>query len=110
MKPRISFYETSGGGRPVRKYLHALDEQEAAPLLVALRNIETHGFKGTTVVRRVVKGKLWELKLGRHRIFYVLAKGPELVLLHACKKQGRRARKQDVEVASARMKEVLEVK
>jgi phage-related protein len=108
MKLKISFYATLSGGQPVRKYLRALDEHEAVPLGVVLEDIGAHGFKNTTASLRAIEGKLWELKVGRHRIFYVLIRGPEMVLLHACKKQGRKARKEDLELSKARMKEVLE--
>ncbi len=52
-------------------------------------------------------GKLWELKVSRHRIFYVLVMGPEMVLLHAYKKQGRKAPRGEIDLAKTRLKEVL---
>ncbi|RKH62669.1 type II toxin-antitoxin system RelE/ParE family toxin [Corallococcus aberystwythensis] len=108
MKLKVSFYATPRGGNPVQKYLHALADHEAAPLYASLRDIEVHGLKGTTASLRSIEGKLWELKVGRHRVFYVLLTGPEMVLLHACKKQGQKARKVDLELSRSRMKEVLE--
>ncbi|RKI73116.1 type II toxin-antitoxin system RelE/ParE family toxin [Corallococcus sp. AB049A] len=108
MKLKVSFYATPGGGSPVQKYLRALADHEAAPLYACLRDIEVHGLKGTTASLRAIQGKLWELKVGRHRIFYVLITGPEMVLLHACKKQGQKARKEDLDLSKSRMKEVLE--
>ncbi|MGQ0505990.1 MAG: type II toxin-antitoxin system RelE/ParE family toxin [Myxococcaceae bacterium] len=47
-----------------------------------------------------------ELKISQHRIFYVVIAGPEMVLLHAYKKQGQRAPPREIEVAKSRMKEV----
>jgi phage-related protein len=108
MKVKVSFYVTPGGGNPVQRYLLALDDHEAAPLFATLKDLELHGLKNTTASLRVIEGKLWELKVGRHRIFYVLVLGPEMVLLHACKKQSQKARKEDLDLAKARMKEVLE--
>ena len=108
MKLKVSFYVTPNGGRPVEKYLHALDDHEAAPLYAALEDIELHGLHGALVPYRVIESKLWELKIGRHRIFYVLVMGPGMVILHACKKQGRKARKEDLDLSKARMKDVLE--
>jgi phage-related protein len=105
---KLSFYVTPHGGRPVQRYLCALDDQEAAPLYATLRAIEVHGLENTTASLRVIDGKLWELKVGRHRIFYVLIRGPEMVLLHACKKQGQKARKEDLDLSKVRMKKVLE--
>ena len=55
----------------------------------------------------IIEGKLWELKITRHRIFYVLIVGPVMVLLHAYKKQGQKAPPRELEVARKRMKGVL---
>lgn len=104
---KIRFYRTHSGNAPVEKYLDSLDDHEAAPLFAALTDIERHGLEEAAVQFRVIKGKLWELKVGQHRVFYVLVTGPDMVLLHACKKQGRKARKEDLDLAKARMKEVL---
>jgi len=35
---------------------------------------------------RQLEGKVWEIRVGRHRIAYVVVSGPELILLHAFKK------------------------
>lgn len=108
MKLKISFYMTPSGGRPVQKYFRELDDHQAAPLYATLQDIELHGLKGATAALRAIEGKLWELKVGRHRIFYVLIVRSEMVLLHACKKQGQKARKKDLDLSRARMKEVLD--
>ena len=104
---KLSFYRTPNGNAPVEKYLDSLDSHEAAPIYAALNDIEENGLDDALAQRRPIKNKLWELKFDQHRIFYVLATGPTLVLLHACKKQSRRARKEDLDVALSRMKEVL---
>ena len=106
MTLHLSFYATRGGSRPVRKYIDALDEGEAARLYAALGHLESAGLKAAGVEYRAIAGKLWELKIGRHRVFYVLMTRSELVLLHACKKQGRKARKEEVALAMKRMREV----
>jgi phage-related protein len=41
-------------------------------------------------------------------VFYVLVTGPELVLLHAYRKQSQKAPRGEIEIAMRRMKEVLE--
>lgn len=105
---KILFYQTHSGNAPVERYLESLDDHEAAPIYAALRDIELQGLEGAAVQLRVIQGKLWELKVGQHRVFYVLVTGPDMVLLHACKKQGRKARKEELDLARARMKEVLD--
>jgi phage-related protein len=41
------------------------------------------------------------------RVFYVVVTGPEVVLLHAYKKQGQKAPRKEIETAERRMEEVL---
>jgi phage-related protein len=101
----VTFYETARGDRPVEEYIDDLSAKEAAKVLDALAAIEAHGME--VVVTRQIKGKLWELKVSATRVFYVLVTGPEVVLLHAYKKQGQKARLKEIETAERRMKEVL---
>lgn len=100
------YYYTSGKRQPVREYVDALPQEERAVVAAALLDIEEHDLEGTTVTRHI-DGKLWELKISRHRIFYVLIVGPVMVLLHAYKKQGQKAPSRELDVARKRMKEVL---
>jgi len=101
----VTFYETTRGDRPVEEYLDELPAKEAAKVLDVLAAIEAHGLE--TAVTRQVRGKLWELKVSANRIFYVLVTGPEVVLLHAYKKQRQKAPLKEIETAARRMEEVL---
>jgi phage-related protein len=57
---------------------------------------------------KLLDAELWEIKLSRHRVFYVLVQGPIMVLLHAYKKQSQKAPFRELEVARKRMREVLD--
>jgi len=54
-----------------------------------------------------IEGKLWEIRVSAHRVFYVLIDREEMVLLHAYKKQGQKLPLKEREVAMRRMKELL---
>jgi phage-related protein len=56
---------------------------------------------------RQLEGKLWEIRVGGHRVAYTVVTGPEMVLLHAFKKEGRRTSRHDLDLATRRAKEVL---
>ena len=101
----VTFYETARGDRPVEEFIDDLSAKEAAKVLDALAANEAHGME--VVVTRQIKAKLWELKVSATRVFYVLVTGPEVVLLHAYKKQGQKARLKEIETAQRRMEEVL---
>jgi transcriptional regulator with XRE-family HTH domain/phage-related protein len=85
---KIRFYETPSGQRPVEKYLAGLESTERAEVVEALDAAERYGLG--EVETRAIEGKLWEIKVPRHRVFYVLLLGPEMVLLHAYKKQSQK--------------------
>jgi len=56
---------------------------------------------------RQIEGKLWEIKIGSHRVFYVMIDGEEMVLLHAYKKQQQKLPIKERETALRRLKELL---
>lgn len=69
-----------------------------------MEDIEKRGLDGTVIVLKPIEGKLWEIKLPVHRIFYVLLSGAIMVLLHAIKKEGQKTPIKDRGPAKKRMK------
>lgn len=69
--------------------------------------VERHGFDAVRVQFRQIEGKLWEIRVSAHRVFYVLIEREEMVLLHAYRKQGQKLPLKEREVALKRMKELL---
>jgi phage-related protein len=86
---RVTFFRGASGSSPVLEYVQSL----AKP---AVR-----------VQFRQIEGKLWEVKIGSHRVFYVIIEKDEMVLLHAYKKQGQKLPVKERDIASRRMKELL---
>ena len=54
-----------------------------------------------------LRERLWEVKIGSHRVFYVIIEKREMVLLHAYKKQGQKLPVKERDIAIRRMKELL---
>lgn len=104
---KITFYTTTSGRSPVLDYIKKLSDMERARLLEGLNQIECYDFDAIKPRFRQIEGKLWEIKITAHRIFYVLIERWEMVLLHAYRKQGQRLPLKEREVAIRRMKEVL---
>ena len=73
----------------------------------ALEQIEQHGFDAVRVQFRQIEGKLWEIKISSHRVFYVMIESEEMILLHSYKKQSQKLPKKEKEIAIKRMKEIL---
>jgi phage-related protein len=99
-------YRTPSGNDPVAKYLDALPASEAADLAEHLEDIGKNGL-GVAVTRQL-RGALREIKYGKHRLPFVTLSGGRVVLLHAFRKGSQKAPPREVELALARMKEVLD--
>lgn len=104
---RVTFYTTAVGRSPVLDYLEGLQKDERARILEGLKQIETFGLGALKVKFRQIEGKLWEIKITAHRIFYVMVKSTEMILLHAYKKQGQKLPLKERETAIKRMKELM---
>jgi phage-related protein len=105
---RIAYYRSAGGAEPVRDYLNRLSDGELALIQNAFSDLEVNGLQAPTARMRHIEGKLWELKVSAHRIFYVVITGPAMVLLHAYRKQSQKAPQRELDVAYKRMKEILD--
>jgi phage-related protein len=104
---RVRRYVTPAGADPVAKYLDDLASREAARVVAAAQAIEEHGLDESGVTTRQMRGRLWELKVGAQRVFFVLVSGPTMVLLHGYTKGSQRAPKHEIETALTRMKDAL---
>lgn len=104
----IKAYRTSSGRSPVETYIEGLPKNEQEEIYALFEDLKEHGLGIPLVSMRQIRGKLWEIRISRHRIFYVLLDAELMVLLHAYKKQGRKAPVHEIETALRRMKEVLE--
>lgn len=90
----------------MRDYIAGLSARERDDWDEALTLLGLFGLEAPVSLRQL-DGKLWEIRVGRHRVAYVVISGPQMVLLHAFKKQGRRTPQRDLELARRRAKDVL---
>lgn len=93
--------------RPVKDYLDALPHEQRAEVDAVLKDLQEHGLLAPLVSMRKTQGKLWEIRTGKTRIFYVMIESDTLVLLHAYKKQSQKAPRHEIETALRRMRELL---
>lgn len=90
----------------MRDYINTLPARERDEWDETLTLLGIFGLDSPVSLRQL-RGKLWEIRVGRHRVAYVLVSGPEMVLLHAFKKQGQRTPRRDLDLAVQRATEVL---
>lgn len=115
MKVIINYWRNPSGRAPVEKYIDNIDNiEERAEILSTLGGIQTHGTDAVGVEFRQIEGKLWELKIrthgNQHRIFYVVLKRSEMVLLHAFLKKTPKAPQNEIETAKQRLRLLMEVR
>ena len=89
------------------EYIQNLAKSERARVLEGLEQVERRGLDAVRVQFRQIEGKLWEVKIGSHRVFYVIIEKDEMVLLYAYKKQGQKLPVKERDIAIRRMKELL---
>jgi phage-related protein len=104
----VTFYADAHGNKPVAEYLKALDGAERERLTAALYRIHRFGLKESGVTVRPIEGKLWEIKVSAQRAFYCVVMAGEIVVLHTYYKKTQKAPASEIELATKRMKEVLE--
>ncbi|MEW6418508.1 MAG: type II toxin-antitoxin system RelE/ParE family toxin [Nitrospirota bacterium] len=115
MKFTIQYWRNPSGKAPVEGYIDDINnKEERAEILSALNGIQHYGTDAVGVDFRQIEGKLWELKIkahgNQHRIFYVVLKGNEMILLHAYLKKTPRAPMNEIVTARQRMKQLREEK
>jgi len=90
----------------VRDYIAGLPARERDDWDEALTLLGVFGLEAPVLLRQL-EGKVWEIRMGGHRVAYVVVTGPEMVLLHAFKKQRQRTSRRDLDLALRRAKDVL---
>ena len=91
---------------PVLDFIASLPEAEQAAVVYDLDLLVEFGLQAPHV--RPIEGKLWELKSGPVRIFYVAYTGKRFVLLHGYTKKGQKAPAREIETARRRLADLLE--
>ena len=108
---RVIFHSSSSGRSYIEGFLKGLSTQDRAAILAVFEDIKKFGFSALGCEFRQIEGKLWEIKLrtasGGYRFFCVMLSLDIMYVLHAYKKQGQKAPKQELEIARKRLKEVL---
>ncbi len=111
MKFIVNYWRKPSGKAPAEDYIDDIENKdERAEILSTLKGVQEYGTDAVGVEFRQIEGKLWELKIkthgNQHRIFYVVLRGSEMVLLHAYLKKTQKAPAKEIETAKQRMKQL----
>ena len=100
----IIFYEKEDGTIPVRDFLDSLPIKHHAKALRDIDVLEEYGTRLTEPNVKHIKDKLWELRIKSasdiSRIFYFVAVGKSIVLLHGFVKKTQKTPNREIETAN----------
>jgi phage-related protein len=109
---RVTFYrKESNGEEPVKEYIDRLDKKTRAKVLKYIEFLrECDGYLEEPYSRHI-QGKIRELRVdfssNRHRIFYFVFVGRNIILLSAFLKKTPKAPTKEIEKALAYYQEVI---
>lgn len=96
-------YLTSGGKNVILDYIDDLPKDERLEIYDIRDEIRQNGLDAFEKLNtRQLRGKLWEIKVNKNRIMYVIINYESVAFLHICKKQKDKAEKQEIEKAIKR--------
>ena len=101
----IIFYEKEDGTAPVQEFLDNLPIKHRAKAFRDIDLLEKYGTALTKPNVKHINGKLWELRIKSasdiSRIFYFIAVGKSIVLLHGFIKKTQKTPGKEIETANA---------
>lgn len=102
MKLELRFFQTARGDEPVKDYIKGLSAKDRSKIEGCLYALTTTGKLDMPHGRKLVGQKdLFEIRAGRHRLFYAFHEG-EVVLLHSFMKKSQETPKGEIELAVRR--------
>lgn len=102
---KVHHYYSSSGKDLILDYIYSLTDDEQVDAFSVLECLEKNEMDK-------IKFKRWEKKVyevyfyKHNRIFYIIADGDNMYLLHACRKQKNQTEKLDKKIVIKRAKEV----
>lgn len=105
---QIEFFTDARDRSPVIDYIDKLRKDEQAKIRNVMRLLTEFGPNLGMPHAKQIKGKLWELRPGGIRLFYFLYFKQKFVILHGYRKQAQKAPRQEIDLATKRMNDLIE--
>ncbi|MCM1233402.1 MAG: type II toxin-antitoxin system RelE/ParE family toxin [Ruminococcus flavefaciens] len=101
----IHNYESKSGRDLIMEYINSLEKKEQIDALSVLKCLENGEINRLQTKRW--QNKIYEVYFYKHnRIFYVVNKGTDIYILHACRKQKNKTARKDKDIIIRRAKEL----
>ena len=111
---KVILYETQSGRNPVQEYMAELARQnrqdELSRILTYNARLEEHGMAVNQLYPKTIRklrGDIYELRPGKHRVFFFFFTGKHFVLLHAYRKFKDKAPPKEIDKAEEEMKDYI---
>ena len=102
---KIHTYQSASGRDLIAEYIDTLAEVEQVDAFSVLQCMEKGEFD--KIQFKQWQKRVYEVYFYKHnRLFYIIADGDNLYLLHACRKQKNRTEKKDKNIVIKRAKEL----
>lgn len=101
----MRFYKSSRGEDVVKNLIYNLAKNDIRKIVLALDKLSNRNTTGLDI-KVFRKTPIFELKVGKHRIFYVEKSG-DIVIIHFLRKDSGKIRNVDVDIVLKRAKEIL---
>ncbi len=100
----MEFYKSPRGEDVVKNSISKLSQSDRLKVTLALNKLS----KGETIGLdiKIFRRPILELKVGKHRIFYI-KKSTDIVIIHFLRKDSGKIRNIDVDIVLKRAKEIL---
>lgn len=102
---KLHTYQSVAGRDLIAEYIDTLTKEEQIDAFSVLKCMEEEEFD--KIKFKQWQKRVYEVYFYKHnRLFYILADGSNLYLLHACRKQKNRTEKKDKNIVIKRAKEL----
>lgn len=102
---KIHTYQSTAGRDLIAEYIDTLTKEEQIDAFSVLKCMEEGEFD--KIQFKQWQKRVYEVYFYKHnRLFYIIADGNNLYLLHACRKQKNRTEKKDKNIVIKRTKEL----
>lgn len=101
------FYTTRRGDSPVKEFIESLDKKSRVKINAYIKLLQEAGPNLKRPYADQVRGKIRELRPGKHRVLYFFFLRDLIVLVHALKKKAFRLKRRDIDQAERNMADYI---
>lgn len=102
------FYKSSRGEDVVGSLIETLAKKDRIKVATALNTLsQDHNSCTNGLDIKMFRKSIYELKIGRYRVFYV-KKASDIVIIHFLRKDSGKIKQNDVDIVLKRAKEILD--